>query len=168
MAEKLLPASRVDAAAHVVFTVVLILMGLAAAAWGLSAATPARTVLAAFCVLAIGALVPVLVTGCRSLRSPGLRLTQEGFEFSGFKIAWAHVERFNLIVDDEAGPTRIKVVFKPSAELSLLGHAGKIMGTVGVRIKPAYISLGEFKAEDGSLFDVLNNWLTRYRNRANR
>ena len=113
-------------------------------------------------------MVPVLVTGCHSLQSPGLRLTPEGFEFSGFKIAWAHVERFKLIVDDEAGPTRIKVIFKPAAELSLLGRLGKIMGTFGVRIKPAYISLGEFKSEDGSLFDVLNNWLSRYRNRANR
>ena len=95
----------------------------------------------------------------RELRSPGLRLTTDGYELNGRMRAWTDVEGFQLTNGVGLGPTtHILVKYAHGAQLSPAEKRSKALGRLGFYYGPAYIARGSFNAGGPPLERILRQW----------
>lgn len=96
-----------------------------------------------------------LAQGVHTLRSPGLRLTSDGFALNSHFIRWADVETFELV---GAAATHVRVHFVPAVAPSRAAKASLTLGRLGLYTAPAYIPHEAFATGGLPLEDVLRRW----------
>jgi hypothetical protein len=100
----------------------------------------------------------VLVQEVRVLRSPGLRLTAEGYELNGHMRAWSDVEGFELVGTTSRMKTHILVRYAHGAHLSRGEKVSVALGRLGYFSAPAYIPRGSFTVGGQPLERILRQW----------
>jgi hypothetical protein len=118
--------------------------------------------LGGFAILAaIGTLVAllfgaVLVQEVRALRSPGLRLTTDGYEVNGRRRAWADVAEIQL-VGTAYFTSHIVVKYVPGTQLSRGEKVSEALRWLGY-FPPTYIARSRFNTGGQPLERILRQW----------
>ncbi len=108
-------------------------------------------VLGALCAALFGR---VAIQGLRTLGSPGLLLSADGFEHNGDYCAWADIETFSVKRE-----RHVKVEFIAGVDLSLAARTSVALGKLGFYTAPAYIPVVSFETDGLPLAAILQNWL---------
>ena len=86
-----------------------------------------------------------LVSNLRSLRSPGLRLTTEGFDLPKHSFAWSDVEDFQFVHGGEGMGDHLRVVYTNGAEQRRPVRRSAVLDRLGQYTAPLYIRTGRLR-----------------------
>jgi hypothetical protein len=100
----------------------------------------------------------------RILRSPGLRIADDGFGFGGWNWSWADVDGFEARgkFASSTSVTMIKIVLDAGAAKSFETKAAEVLGGLHFLGPPAYILTPAFEAEGKDILDALKAWHSRF------
>ena len=100
----------------------------------------------------------------RILRSPSLRMTDDGFGFGGWNWSWADVDGFDPRgkFASSTSVTMIKIVLNTGAAKSFEMRGAEVLGGLHFLGPPAYILTSAFQAEGKYILDALDAWHSRY------
>ena len=136
--------------------------GLTATIWGVADPHPLSILSAVTGALFAALFLVPLVSSCRTLRSRGLLLTPEGYEYNGCRIAWSDIAGITLLEDGEVGVTHVQVEL--ARDVRLTGWAF-VRTRLSCRLSgaPTVIPISDFSTDDVPLPDVLMMWWKRFR-----
>ena len=112
-------------------------------------------VLGGIMMLVFGA---ALVSHLRSLLSPGLRLTTEGFDLPKYSFAWSDVEDFQFVHGGEGVGDHLRVLYTNGAEQRGPVRRSAVLAKLGQRTAPLYIGLADFDTGGQPLQDIMRRW----------
>jgi len=99
-----------------------------------------------------------LVFNLRSPRSPGLRLTTEGFDLPKHSFAWSDVEDFQFVHGGEGMGDHLRVVYTNGAEQRRPVRRSAVLDRLGQYTAPLYIRLADFDTDGQPLQDIMRRW----------
>jgi hypothetical protein len=158
LAEQVIPVRRTAMTFIAVGCAALVILGLFAPFWR---PTLLGYVSGVGCVVLFGIQ---LYWWVRTLLTPGLRMTNDGFGFGGWTWSWADVEGFEPRgkLKSSAEINTIKVVLNAGAVKGFERKAAEMLGRLGLFGPPAYIYARSFDAAAKDTLEALEAWHARF------